>query len=389
MPYIPLHGMDINNRNSTIDMLSIINKSRREQKEREAEQEEQEKESERLYLRNGLPEFDSSFQEEWENTASVYTKLTKISTRIKEISTKALSKEFSEILSQGLLSQDIVSMADAEFGYSEYKERVGEIHTAIITSSTYSEKEPVNPSKSSYELYRALREYASDDLLEYAEVPSSGKGFLVASVLLVILGATCNSACGTTTELAKASFFTVVFFWPAILSALIFIIKIFKRRTMTAKNDVLLHSKTELSKLLAKHILGDSIKLSDDIDVSSSRVLSAAAKELYSFFWSEFLPSVVTPNSESASGKDIYNIITTETEYKTFSEFDESYNSIKSHYEYMKREIMRIGLEIHEGHRVPTSIKSHKIQLLRCPSCGGPLATSSSTKCYYCGSVFR
>lgn len=105
-------------------------------------------------------------------------------------------------------------------------------------------------------------------------------------------------------------------------------------------------------------------------------------------FRQEYFKEIVIPDSHSSGGTEAYSQLVEAGNYNNLDEFTNAVSEYEAKYAYMKSAIIEVGEEIHNGHRVPSRMEKKRIELIKCPSCGGPLAKDRSTACHYCGSQF-
>lgn len=344
---------------------------------------EKEQEQERQYLQTGLLEFNSEFQDEWASVVSLCDSYSEIWKEVTQVR-KDLASEFSDRLSSGDLPEELVQSAGEEFSIATIQKALEGIESDVFIHS-YNKVQRSNVARSIPRLYWSLKAFLERDVFYEKDLPSGGKYFLITGVLLLLMGVTCNSLCDSSLDPNVSSFASVLFVWPAILFTLIFSIKFIHRHQVDSRNRKVRKVLCRFAGVLTEYILGEE----PGQKVSPERVFKASANKMYSYLKTKYQKWAFENLSESEQGGTLHNLVCEVASCESTGQLKDVYDQVESEYMYMRDTIRKVGWEIHEGIRVPARMKARKIELLRCPSCGGPLADDGKKECYYCGSKFR
>ena len=342
-----------------------------------------EQERERQYLQTGLLEFNYEFQEEWASVVGLRDSFSEIWEEATQIST-FLEMEFSMNLSAGELPEEHLRSAEEKFAIGSIQKALEGIESEVFRY-TYNRIQRLNVAKGIGRLYRSLKVYQEKNAFFEKKLPSSGKYFLMTGVICLLMGVTCSSACGSSLDPNRTSFASVVFTWPAILFTLIFLFKFIRRQEVYSRNKKVRKILNRFTDVLTEYILG---KEPGD-GASPEAVFKASSRKIQNFLKKQYMKWAFENPSKSEQGGKLHTLVCVESSCETTKELKDVYDQVEKQHAYMRDKIREVGLEIHRGIRVPARMKASKIELLRCPSCGGPLADDGNKECYYCGSKFR
>ncbi len=344
---------------------------------------EKEEEQESQYLRAGLLEFDTEFQEEWASVVGLrdsYSEAWEEATRI----TRDLVSEFASRLRAGELPEEHIQSAGEKFSIGSIQKALEGIESDVFRYS-YNRVQRLNVAGGIPRLYWSLQVYLEEDAFLEQELPASGKYLMMTGVFCLLMGITCNSLCDSSLDPNRSSFASAVFIWPAILFTFAFFLKFIRRRKVDSRNKKVRDTLHQFADVLTEYILGRE----PGKGVSPKAVFRTSTDKIYSFLKKKYMRWAFENPGKSGQGRKLHTLVCVETSCETTGELKDVYDQVENEYKYMRDTVREVGLEIHEGTRVPARMKAKKIELLRCPSCGGPLADDGKKECYYCGSKFR
>lgn len=353
--------------------------------------EKEEKKLERKFIQEGIVEFENDFQAEWNHVAMKFHNLASRNTRIHEILTEMFSQEFYNAIVEEKLSNSLVSQVDVLYNIDQIRSELNENHE-VISQNTNKIVKWQNLGKNTNRLINVLNHYIGSELYTNGTPPKGATTPALLALGFGILGVACTSTCGSSVEVIRASFTSVVFFWPAILCAIIALIKGIRRSKFCEKQKNLNIAFNNLAKTLSGKILGTEWNSDAKVRLGKYdaliRSLRSAEKQIRDAYIQPYILENVVADSHSEGGREIYGIVTEGGEFSELDDFINALDEYTAKHEYMKLKIIEVGEEIHNGHRVPNRMKEKRIQLIRCPACGGPLAKDGATRCHYCGSDF-
>jgi len=337
---------------------------------------------ERQHLKTGIVEFDSLFQNKWEQVAAEYSNYTSASSKIPSIVEQA-KDQFLRKLHNGLISESLIKKVDKELMFENCKFELKNTWSNYLEITQRAFRLDLTPGKNSGALYQTLIHLNAKPIYKPYPMPKYLKNILIITFLLFGV----SIGIWDYIEAIPDNLKPILFILPFItILAVIYITRTHNRKVTVIRLNDQGNCKALLNKFLdiiAGRILKESSLL------SSSELIHHAILNLENTFWKIALDSSVSSQSKSATGREIHQLILdTARQEIGYTEFLSHFTKLTSQYQYMKEIIIKVGIDIYNGHRVPSRYKKTRIQLVTCPQCAGPFATELDNKCPYCDSVF-
>ena len=463
--YCPLCVTEEDNREIQQQLIDEQQRVREIMEERDAEKA---KQFELKLLQDGLVEFDSGFQREWHTIAIRHKMLLKKANDMNHL-IERLANEYEEKVNDESLPGEVISKVNSR--HPIQTDELNELYEKIVM---YSDKDlkGLQPGNSTYNLFKTINEIVSKQACSNKMFNQIGAGPIYFTVSAVLLGVIFSSVCNSGINVIKPSVIAIVFFWPAFISIVVYIIRKLIKASNISRNIQLLSAIRDFANMISKAVPNliaredtepkrsqqttdlTSIVIDDPLFEKAKQVvihtqqgsvsiiqkrlrvgysraaslidmleqagvvgpfqgskarsvlitsesvgnvdagatpcdtIQKAHRTLEEIIWNEYCYESISYSSNSAIGRKIHEIASCDEVYQNYDAFIEDYNNVDNYFDYMRNKIISIGEEISEGIRVPSRFKSKRIQLLRCPSCGGPLAKGESTKCHYCDAEF-
>jgi len=128
-----------------------------------------------------------------------------------------------------------------------------------------------------------------------------------------------------------------------------------------------------------------------NLGLGNLQVSQTSIRQAYSVIESEYWPEIekrlVRCDSDTPLGRKVFDIRQAKSTSEELERTQAKYSQVREYRNLMRNAVLEVGEAIHNGERVPRSSKSHRISVVKCPSCAGPLPDNITRKCPYCGSA--
>lgn len=334
-------------------------------------------------LQVGIVEFEGEFQDEWNRVAKKHKQLSELDKITYALVNNKLSKEFTEDFATERISDDLVSQIDLQYKFKRQSKKLSAINDDIAVNSKqsieWSEWE-INTNN----FANVLKQYEATKAYYNGNIGYGGLFTLLLGVLFLF------ASVGNTSNYGYTSNSLFLYIITSILLG-IGTILFLNRRVATKKQRNLNTAFKKLAELISEKYLfekwdgaletGKFDKL-DNLMNKVSHILEESYRQGY-------YNEKIALNSSSESASEIFLLISESEQYYSLNEFDNAVGEYSSKFKYMRKAIMDVGEEIHNGHRVPSIMRKKRIELMKCPACGGPLAKDGNSRCHYCGNEFK
>jgi len=284
------------------------------------------------------------------------------------------------LLKSNALPCKIVEAFDSKILFSESANQLVKLCNTINLNMYATISVDYMPSNS-MKLHNILHKYRKYEAYSIQEPKSNGRNLIIASVIMVLLGVVCSSSCSVH---AKASLYLL--FIPAGFFFLLSMLKRSQHKRDIARNENLQEAFLTLKELV-NNLSGTAPTNEDICSIAPTANLYISMNRIRTALLNTHIDYGLQLLS-SESMKILLDTINQQGDFCTMHEFMVARKTLHIHYDYMKTRIVTTGKSVINGEKIPSRYKETKIRLLRCPSCGGPLANDGRSECYYCGSKF-
>ena len=351
---------------------------------------EQNSQREREKIQVGILEFEDDFQEEWNHVAKRFKQLNSKKEEVDAIIDSKLSKEFTRDFKEENLPEIVTQEANTIVDVGSYLDKIIE-YDEVISKHSNKLEEDIKHNCSANSLGNIIAQYINRKAYTNGVTPGGGGAgamYFFASICLI---ATITSVSGNDGANSSAA---ITFGVLGFLFLLIGLMLSGSRRKAIEKQRRLDETFNAIASILSPRFLGKDWKFSDEVLGHNYKNLDSLLRvAFYSIKDAHRMPyynEMISENSPSSSGREVYSVITGSGDLTGgYYDFLNMYGEYESKHSYMRDAIIEVGDDIQNGHRVPSSMKKRRIALMKCPSCGGPLAADSSKTCHYCGSSFE
>jgi len=353
---------------------------------------EQKAQIEREKLRVGLLEFEDDFQEEWHHVAKQYKLLKERKTHVDFILNSRLSEEFTLDFKNGNLPEVVCQEVNENLDISQLIEEFNENFKTIVKHSKKSLHD-IKLADSANSLANVIAALVNRKAYYNGSLPDNGGCIMTFAVPLLILAflAVIGMLTGIISD--EVIIFGIYLCVPGPVLLYLAIKKITKHKAAIEKQRRLDNAFNRTASLLSPKfrsaIWADSKAVVNHDFRSLDSILRGAFFNIKEAHRASYYNAMITQGSPSSAGREIYSSISDLDKVSGIDDFFNLFREYEAQYSYMREAIIEVGEDILNGHRVPCRMKKKRIALMKCPSCGGPLAKDSSSQCPYCGSTFR